>query len=700
MAEQRYLVTARKYRPQRFDELVSQEHVSGTLKNALRMDRLAHAYLFSGPRGVGKTTAARILAKAINCTTPAAERTDQAEPCRQCESCRSFEEGRSLNIIEIDAASNNKVEDIRDLRETVRIPPQGSKKKVYIIDEVHMLSNSAFNALLKTLEEPPPYVLFIFATTEPHKVLPTILSRCQRFDFRRIPVPQIIERLHGITQEEGITADEASLMLIARKGDGALRDALSAFDQAVSLCGTDLRYAELAQAMGVVDADVFFELTDHVRDRSAAGMLAIVDRVVREGLDLQELLVGLSEHLRNLMVARTMPDTSLIEAAAATQERYANEASSFSESTLLRLMMVAADTEEAIKNSTQPRLKLELGLLKMVALSQGADLQTALDRLARIEAEVKRGAVTIAMPEPASNPPAANPTVSPSRPAPTAASQPIASTPPAPQPVAEDKPVAQSPAPPAEAEAPRPQTAPVEPAPAPPLGEDEPAAPTLEAQDEVEEGGAPPDTSTPEPPASPSPPSPAAQEPKEAAASPPAPAAGTLGLFGPPALKRKPRREPKASLGGDGQAATPQHDMDVAVAEPAEETSSSPPVGLADGAWQRAIDDIRGERIHVGALLQNVHVRRVSSTALHLAVPDVFHRRMLMTQHDYLLGKLSHALHIDLQRLQFTVEASSSHATDVSDHKRLDPAAYMKRLREQDPTVQALFDLFGGEIVY
>ncbi len=187
MSNQRYLVTARKYRPTRFGELVAQEHVTETLKNALRLDRLAHAYLFSGPRGVGKTTAARILAKAINCTTEPDQRTDDAEPCRQCASCRDFEEGRSLSIFEIDAASHNKVEDIRDLRETVRIPPQGSRKKVYIIDEVHMLSNAAFNALLKTLEEPPPHVLFIFATTEPHKVLPTILSRCQRFDFRRIP---------------------------------------------------------------------------------------------------------------------------------------------------------------------------------------------------------------------------------------------------------------------------------------------------------------------------------------------------------------------------------------------------------------------------------------------------------------------------------------------------------------------------------
>ncbi|GAB5519671.1 MAG: DNA polymerase III subunit gamma/tau [Rhodothermales bacterium] len=692
MADQRYLVTARKYRPQRFDELVSQEHVSGTLKNALRMDRLAHAYLFSGPRGVGKTTAARILAKAINCTTAPADRTDQAEPCRECESCRSFEEGRSLNIIEIDAASNNKVEDIRDLRETVRVPPQGSKKKVYIVDEVHMLSNSAFNALLKTLEEPPPYVLFIFATTEPHKVLPTILSRCQRFDFRRIPVPQIIERLVGITAQEGITADEASLMLIARKGDGALRDALSAFDQAVSLCGTDLRYAELAQAMGVVDIDMFFNLTAQVRARSAAGMLALVDRVVREGLDLQELLVGLSEHLRNLMVARTMPDTSLIEAAAATQERYANEASDFTESDVLRLMMVAAETEEAIKNSTQPRLKLELGLLKMVALTQGVELQSALDRLARIEAEVQSGTVTVAMPA-QSRPSAGAP------PVPPAGAPNVAETPPLPTgintapvakasttPVSEPPVLAAQPKPTSSELDPTLDERPREEADESPtqLDEDEAfAAPSLKAEQEL----------TPPPPKS---------DPAPVSLSTEAPSGGsTRGLFGPPALKRKPRLGgPKAALGGDGQASVVPDQTDVAVAEAADERPAAPMPAVAPALWQAAVDGIRVERIHVGSLLQNVRLVGLSRGSLRLAVPDTFHQRMLSTQHDYLVAKFKDTLNLDLERLQFSVEATAEYQANISDHKRLDPATYMQQLREQDPTVQALFDLFGGEIVY
>ncbi|HMB93829.1 MAG TPA: DNA polymerase III subunit gamma/tau, partial [Rhodothermales bacterium] len=391
MSDQRYLVTARKYRPTLFKELVAQEHVTETLKNAIRLDRLAHAYLFSGPRGVGKTTAARILATAINCTTLLEEREDQAEPCRTCNSCLSFEEGRNLSIFEIDAASNNKVEDIRDLRETVRIPPQGSRKKVYIIDEVHMLSNAAFNALLKTLEEPPPHVLFIFATTEPHKVLPTILSRCQRFDFRRIPVPDIVARLEEICTEESITADEASLMLVARKGDGALRDALSAFDQAVALCGTDLQYTDLAEALRVVDVDLFFTVTQHVLDRSSAGMLHLVGEIMQSGYDLQEFLVGLAEHLRNLLVARTMEDTALIEAAEATRQRYGTTATHFSESDLLRLLMIVDEAQESIKSSTQPRMKLEMALLKMASLAHAADLRTALQQLDRLEKMAREG---------------------------------------------------------------------------------------------------------------------------------------------------------------------------------------------------------------------------------------------------------------------------------------------------------------------
>ena len=396
--DDRYLVAARKYRPALFKEVVAQQHVTDTLKNALKLDRLAHAYLFSGPRGVGKTTTARILAKAINCETPREEREDESEPCRECDSCQAFEAGRSLNVFEMDAASNNKVDDIRELRETVRIPPQGSTKKVYILDEVHMLSTQAFNALLKTLEEPPPHALFIFATTEPHKVLPTILSRCQRFDFRRIPVPRIVDHLRRICDNEGIEADEESLMLLARKGDGALRDALSAFDQAISLCGTTLEYGDLTQALGVVDQDLFFRLTDHVATQDTAGVLKLVNHIVRSGYDLQEFLGGLAEHVRNLLVARSLGDDALEEVAASTRRRYAEEAKRFGEADLLRLLTVAGDAEDDVKSSSQPRLKLEMALLKMAQMRRAADLKTVLQKIDRLEQMVEDGEIPDTLP--------------------------------------------------------------------------------------------------------------------------------------------------------------------------------------------------------------------------------------------------------------------------------------------------------------
>ena len=382
MAKSQYLVTARKYRPQRFSDLVAQTHVAQALVNALKLDRIAHAYLFTGPRGVGKTTAARILAKAINCT---GHQDGEVEPCLDCPSCDDFETQRSLSIFEIDAASNNKVEDIRELRENVQIPPQGGHKKVYIVDEVHMLSNAAFNALLKTLEEPPPHVLFIFATTEPHKVLPTILSRCQRFDFRCIPTGKIVTHLVAICKSEGVTADDDALHLIAHKGDGSLRDALSVFDQAVALCGSDLKYSTLTDALRVVDVDLYFEATQYMANRATGSILSLAERIMSDGYDVGEFLDGLAEHTRNLLVTSSLGTNALIDVSKNLRERYAETAKNFSETTLLRLLMVMDETQSKLPTSTSPRLALELALVKMTRMADSVDLSEALKQVRQLE---------------------------------------------------------------------------------------------------------------------------------------------------------------------------------------------------------------------------------------------------------------------------------------------------------------------------
>ena len=690
MATQRYLVTARKYRPQRFEELVAQEHVTETLKNAVRFDRLAHAYLFSGPRGVGKTTAARILAKAINCTTPLEQRGG-AEPCRECDSCRTFEEGRSLNIIEIDAASNNKVDDVRDLRETVRIPPQGARKKVYIVDEVHMLSTAAFNALLKTLEEPPPHVLFIFATTEPHKVLPTILSRCQRFDFRRIAVPEIVARLRGISREENITADEASLMLLARKGDGALRDALSVFDQAVSLCGTDLRYAELAQALGVVDVDLYFDVTNFVANRDAAGMLRLVDGIVRSGYDLQEFLAGLAEHLRNLLVALAMTDTSLIEAAENTRERYATASAAFTEADLLRLLTLVSDTEEAIKNSPQPRLRLETALLKMASISLAADLREAIEKIERLEKMAREGTIppdlggggAAALESPSSAP------ASPREESPSAG---LAST--------SRGSSSSSAAPSSSVHEPSPQRdfAPSVKSetslPGSKASSAEASLPGSAASSAASESSHPNSSATSAPPHGSGP------DPQKSGASDHASAEASLtrdpipqpeptsGLFGTPALKRRnspPAFAPAAAEGDDGS--------DVIVAE---ENNVAPLLHV----WDDLVTRVTEDRIHVGSLLKHSRPEDLSGDTAVVAVPDDFHQRLLTHQQDYLVAQINPLIKEPIRSMHFVIRDDLDAPTTGETASDFDPYEYMKRKRQENPVIRAIFDQFGGELVW
>ncbi|WP_290541296.1 DNA polymerase III subunit gamma/tau [Alistipes sp.] len=360
-----FIVSARKYRPATFRSVVGQKHITSTLQNAIERGQLAHAYLFCGPRGVGKTTCARIFAKAINCLAP-----DGAEACNECESCRSFNEGRSLNIHELDAASNNSVEDIRTLIEQVRIIPQIGRYSVFIIDEVHMLSAAAFNAFLKTLEEPPAHAIFILATTEKHKIIPTILSRCQIYDFNRIRVEDSVEYLKYIASKEGITADEESLNLIAQKADGGMRDALSMFDKAVSFCGTTLDYRNVAQTLNVLDYDTYFGVTEMLLAGNYVNVLVAFDNVLSKGFSGQTFLSGMNRHMRDLLMAR-QPDTlRLIEMTGTLLERYRTQAGACSVEFLFGAISILTELDGKIRQSSNQRLLVELGLMKIAGLGQ------------------------------------------------------------------------------------------------------------------------------------------------------------------------------------------------------------------------------------------------------------------------------------------------------------------------------------------
>ena len=360
-----FIVSARKYRPATFRSVVGQKHITSTLQNAIERGQLAHAYLFCGPRGVGKTTCARIFAKAINCLAP-----DGAEACNECESCRSFNEGRSLNIHELDAASNNSVEDIRTLIEQVRIIPQVGRYSVFIIDEGPMLSAAAYNAFPKTLEEPPAHAIFILATTEKHKIIPTILSRCQIYDFNRIRVEDSVEYLKYIASQEGISADEESLNLIAQKADGGMRDALSMFDKAVSFCGTALDYRNVAQTLNVLDYDTYFSVTEMLLAGNYVDVLVAFDSVLSKGFSGQTFMSGMNRHMRDLLMAR-QPDTlRLIEMTGTLLERYRTQAGACSVEFLFGAISVLTELDGKIRQSSNQRLLVELGLMKIAGLGQ------------------------------------------------------------------------------------------------------------------------------------------------------------------------------------------------------------------------------------------------------------------------------------------------------------------------------------------
>ena len=365
-----FIVSARKYRPQNFNTVVGQQHITTTLKNAIRNNQLAHAFLFCGPRGVGKTTCARILAKTINCTNQTAE----GEACNTCNSCVSFDAGTSMNIHELDAASNNSVDDIRALVEQVRFAPQAGKYKVYIVDEVHMLSSSAFNAFLKTLEEPPPYAIFILATTEKHKILPTILSRCQIFDFKRITNNDTVEHLQEIVDKEQINAEKAALQVIAQKSEGCMRDSLSILDKIVSFTNGTVTYQNTLEHLNILDEDYFFQLLDCMQKQDMAGAMLLFDQINRKGFEGDLVLNGFAEFIRNLLVCKDAKSASLLEVVEGMQPKYVQVAGQTSLSYLVSALNILNDTEVNYKMARNKRLHVELALIKLSFLQQAIEL--------------------------------------------------------------------------------------------------------------------------------------------------------------------------------------------------------------------------------------------------------------------------------------------------------------------------------------
>lgn len=437
-----YIVSARKYRPDSFEDLIGQDNIVKTLKNSIVRGKLAHAYLFCGPRGVGKTSAARIFAKTINCSSPTAD----MEPCGQCESCVSFQEGRSYCIHELDAASNNGVEDIKTLMDQVQIPPQVGKYSVYIIDEVHMLTQSAFNAFLKTLEEPPAHAIFILATTEKHKILPTILSRCQTYDFNRISIPDIVRNLRDIATKENINIDDESLHIIARKADGAMRDALTIFDQTVAFCGTDVKYEDVIRNLNVLDYEHCFHLTDAMLANDYGSALLEFDNVLSKGFNALYFVASLSTHFRNLMVAKNGALDALLEFPDSLKLKYKEQADRCPIQFLYDALSVTSQCESGYKESINPRLHIEFALMKLCFLTGGPVSLRPAAPVTAPQAAPQSAPRTAPQPAPRSQPQPepAQPDTAPAKPvnvAETPVAQPVAETAAAPEtPVASETP--------------------------------------------------------------------------------------------------------------------------------------------------------------------------------------------------------------------------------------------------------------------
>ncbi len=371
-----FIVTARKWRPQRFGDVVGQGHITATLKNALKNNRIAHAYLFTGPRGVGKTTTARILAKALNCLNP-----QDAEPCNECEMCRAIQSTQSLDIIEIDGASNRGIDEIRTLRDSVKYAPTKGKYKIYIIDEVHMLTKESFNAFLKTLEEPPAHTVFIFATTDVHKVPLTIISRCQRFDFRRIQLDTIKSLLNKIASEEKIKIDDKTLTTIAKKADGALRDAESIFDQVVSFCGSKIDFETVSRMLNLIDEEIYFTISDAVLTKNFKSVFEVTGKIYDNGWSFIDFVDGLIEHFRNIMTVVLSRNAGLVEAADVFKTRYLDYTEKFSEADILRLLSFLSRTQQELRYSQNQKLKMEISLSHLVGLERTSTISDIISDL-------------------------------------------------------------------------------------------------------------------------------------------------------------------------------------------------------------------------------------------------------------------------------------------------------------------------------
>jgi DNA polymerase-3 subunit gamma/tau len=373
-----YQVISRKYRPQRFDEVIGQSHISLTLQNAIKTNRISHAYLFTGSRGIGKTSTARILAKSLNCLNP-----HEVDPCNSCQNCIEITAGRSLDVLEIDGASNRGIDQIRDLRENVKYPPANSRYRIFIIDEVHMLTKEAFNALLKTLEEPPPQVVFIFATTEPLKIPATILSRCQRYDFHRISITEIVQHLAMIARQEEVAISDDILLLIAKKAEGAMRDAESLLDQLIAFSGKEVRLEDAQKILSLIDYELYISLGNEILNNNKSTLLQMAGKIIDEGINLAEFLSGFAEHFRNVLIANTTGSTDMLDLPNNVKERYLEEGKRWQTGDLLRLLKMISQAQIELKTSLNQRLLLEFTLLRMGAMNQTVTVEKILDSLSK-----------------------------------------------------------------------------------------------------------------------------------------------------------------------------------------------------------------------------------------------------------------------------------------------------------------------------